>query len=70
MNLYSIEASGKYCGGVAIVAADSQEEAVKLAAPLRNATFAVNYASPDCIEILKAVIDGPARVLTHYEMGE
>ncbi len=70
MNLYSVEAEGPYCGGMAIVAANAPEDAVELASKIRNSTFKVDYSDPRYVKRLDAKVNGPERIVTHYEMGE
>ena len=70
MNVYAIKANGNYGGGMAVVAAESEREARVLADKAEDSTWRVNYDSPESVELLPCVCDGPARVLVHYETGE
>jgi len=70
MNVYAIEADGRYGGGMAIVAADSEDEAKALAEKTEDSPWHVRYGSPESVKLLPCVCEGPARVLAHYETGE
>lgn len=71
VNVYAIEASGDYAGGLAIVAADSAEAARTIVAALSSSwPWRVQYGDPNEVILLAGVqADGSPRVLTHYEMG-
>jgi hypothetical protein len=70
MNVYFITAYGHYCGGVALVAAGSEDEAVELAGAINLQFLIVEYHRPEEIEKLPCTCIGPARVLKHFEYGE
>lgn len=70
MNVYAIKAYGHYGGGMAVVAADREDEAKALAEKAEESYWSVRYGEPASMELLPCSCDGPARVLTHYETGE
>jgi hypothetical protein len=70
MNVYAIKAYGHYGGGMAVVAADSEDEAKAIADRTEDSIWHVRYGAPESVELLPCVCDGPARVLAHYETGE
>ena len=70
MNIYAIKAYGTYGGGMAIVAAKSEEEAKNLAEAAEKSSWAVRYGKPESVEILPLSFKGSPRVLAHYETGE
>lgn len=70
MNVYAIKAYGSYGGGMAVVAADSEDDAKALAEKAENSYWCVRYGSPGSVDLLPLVCEGPARVLVHYETGE
>lgn len=70
MNVYAIKADGNYGGGMAVVAADSEDDAKALAENGARSIWNVRYGKPIEVELLPCVCDGPPRVLTYYETGE
>jgi len=70
MNVYSIKANGHYGGGMAVVVADSEDEAKTVADKVEDSIWNVRYREPESVDLLPCVCDGPARVLAHYETGE
>ena len=70
MRLYAIEATGHYGGGCAIVAAESEEIARKLAANIPGGSWKVRYDEPEQVRLIASNVSGPATTLYHYEMGE
>ena len=70
MNIYAIKAYGNYGGGMAVVAADSEDEAKALADKAEESYWNVRYGKPESVDLLPCVCEGPARVLIHYETGE
>lgn len=70
LQVYEITASGRFCGGMALVAAANQDEAVKLASLITGGGFYVHYAIPDKVRVLPLTYFGVPAVITHYENGE
>lgn len=70
MKIWRVEGDGSYCGGVAIVAAPTVEAAINVASTIRNPTFRVDYSEGRATALPELSGKGPARVITHYEMGE
>lgn len=70
MNVYAIKAYGNYGGGMAIVAAESDVDAIAIADTIEARGWHVRYGQPESVEWLPCPCAGPARVLTHYEIGE
>ena len=70
MNVWAITAYGHYGGGMAVVAADSKDEAIGIADKIVDEMWRVRYGEPDSVDLLPCACDGPARVLAHYETGE
>ena len=70
MNVYAIKAYGNYGGGMAVVAADSEDEAKAVADKTKDSIWHVRYGRPESVELLPCACEGPARVLAHYEAGE
>jgi hypothetical protein len=70
MNVYAIKAYGNYGGGMAVVAADSEDDAKAIADKTEDRVWHVRYGNPSSVEQLPCVCVGPARVLAHYETGE
>lgn len=73
MNVYAIEGRGIFGCGVAIVAADSETEAVATAATIHDHMWNTDYGRPTNVRALDGVhasrVAG-ARVLYHFEHGE
>lgn len=70
MNVYAIKAYGNYGGGMAVVAADSEDEAKSVADKIQDSIWRVRYGKPESVELLPCVCGGVARVLEHFETGE
>lgn len=71
MKVYAIKASGTYGGGMAIVVARTEKQALTLASQVERSSWNVRYETPDHVEVLpNCRCDGPARVLTYHETGE
>lgn len=70
MKVYAIEAYGNYGAGMAVIAADSKEEAIAIAEKIDGNIWNVRYGKPTNVQLLPCICDGPARVLTHFETGE
>lgn len=68
--VWAIEAAGSYCGGVAIVAARTQQEAIKLAVPLETYPWRIGWNAPTAVKLLPLTYRGAPTVLHHYCMGE
>ena len=69
--VYSLKAFGNYCFGMAVVAAETEEEAGILANSVCDERFPVGYHSPINVTILPVnyKLDRP-QVLDHFESGE
>ena len=67
MNVYAIEAYGFFTGGMAIVAAESEAQAVSLAT---DSDRSVDYADPSQVTLLPCTCDGDPRVLIYYSYSE
>lgn len=71
MKVYAIKASGTHGGGMAIVVARTEKQALTLASRIECSSWCVLYWTPDQVEVLGGCqCEGPARVLTYYENGE
>lgn len=71
MDVYEIKANGDYGGGVAIVAAPSEGDAIRLASTIYDLLWSTDYSHPYSVALIEGVSSaGPARVLTHFETGE
>ena len=71
LHVYAVTATGRYAGGIAIVAAQTIEEALHLASQIRgNMSWRVHYGRPEGIKPLEAQSMGTPRVLVFYEYGE
>jgi len=70
MNVYAIKAYGNYGGGMAVVAADSEEEALEVAGQIVDQIWYVQYRRPESVEQLPCHTVGLPRVSAHYETGE
>jgi hypothetical protein len=71
VKVWAIEAYGYYGGGLAIIAADTEAEAIAIGATIVDQSWRTDYGKPDEIsELLDVTAAGLARVLTHYETGE
>jgi hypothetical protein len=70
MNVYALAATGCYGGGVAVVAAESEEQAVEVGGMVIDQGWGVEYGNPDTIQQLPCVADGLPRVLFNHESGE
>jgi hypothetical protein len=70
MNIYAIEAFGKWGGGCAIVAADSEAEAIKTAQTQVKSHWNVDFNLQSQVKtLLYGICCGPC-LLHFYEMGE
>lgn len=67
MKLFAIQAWGNYGGGVAIVCAESKEEAIAFASKIRDRTWNTDYARPQDVVELAPTATG---VLYNFETGE
>lgn len=70
MKVFTIKAYGNFGGGIAIVAAESSDDAIALAAAIENPGWQVDYSDPEQVDTLPVTYEGAARVLEHYETGE
>ena len=73
MNVYAITAHGEYCGGMAVVAAATEQEARALANLSRDSQtgLSIDYATPgSCAELLPCTYEGEPRLLAIHEEGE
>ena len=72
MNVWALKAHGWYAGGMAIIAAPSKAEVLRLGATIVSENhWAVAYGKPESIELLPVFFEGEEPcVLVHYEMGE
>ena len=71
MNVYAIQATGIYGGGMAIVAAHSAEEATQIASDIHDPNWHVRYHQPNKVELLPLTFEGDTPcIITHYETGE
>ena len=72
MNIYTIKAFGNYGGGMAVVAADDEQEAIRACRVIPNKTWHVRYDEPDNVEciVAGAPADTLRGVLSHFETGE
>lgn len=70
MNVYSIKAYGNYGGGMAIVAAENEDDAKKIAGKIKDLIWRTDYASPNEINLMRCSFQGEACVLDHFETGE
>ena len=69
LTVYAIKAYGNYGGGMAIVAAENEEAAKKLATGC-DSNWHTRYHEPESIEALPVSYEGHALVLAHYATGE
>jgi hypothetical protein len=71
MNVYVIQASGMYGGGVAIVAAMEEYRAKELATLVRQrGSWNVRYDKPEKVTLLPVKYSGAEMVLYNFETGE
>jgi len=78
MNVFVIKAYGRYCGGMAVVAANTSERARELMAALKREDYwSIPYGGPDdpeddnnTVTLLPVSYDGAEGVLAHFEHGE
>ena len=68
MNIYDIRAYGSYCEGIAIIAAETTEQAIQLASEI-DSSFDIDYSEPYQINYIGST-DGEARVMAHFDFGE
>lgn len=69
LSVYAIKASGNYGGGMAIVAALNEQDAIKKAATIQD-QWNCRYRKPDSVSRLDVITFGQDRILEHYETGE
>lgn len=71
MNVYAVVSYGSFCGGMAIVAANSVEDAILVAKGIKI-NWRVGYGTPDSVELLSCTSydRSEPKVLTHFEFGE
>lgn len=69
MNVYAIKASGRYGGGMAVVAAEDESAARLIGETIQDRMWRTDYSKGD-IELLPCQCAAPARVIFHYEVGE
>ncbi len=69
MNIYAIKARAKYGGGMAIVAAQDEEQAIALASTIED-TWRTDWANPVYIKALPVDYHGTEQILEHHEAGE
>ena len=69
MTVYAIKAYGELGGGMAIVAANSESEAMELAAKKEASPWKVDYKNPIEIEIVPIKCGCEPRVLVSFEYG-
>lgn len=70
MNVYAIKAYGRYGGGMAIVAAIEEWQAVEVASKISDTIWNTRYDKPESITLLPLTFDGGPMVIEHYETGE
>jgi len=70
MNIYSIHAYGNYAGGMAVVAAETEDQAEELIDAADDSIFHIRWVHPEKIAILPVQYDGKAGVLDYYVTGE
>jgi hypothetical protein len=70
LTVYSIRAYGKYCMGMAIVAAENLNEATLLAQKSCSEFYSVRYNTPDNVKELPVEYKDEPMVLDHFESGE
>lgn len=70
MNVYSIHAYGNYAGGMAVIAAENEKQAIDLIMKSDNSIFSIDWNKPEKMLILPVQYDGKAGVLDYYVTGE
>lgn len=71
MNIFSVRAWGNWGGGVAFVAANTEDEARALAAEIVDPTWKTNYRKPsEVAEVATDVLNLKPGVIDHFETGE
>lgn len=70
MNVYSVKAYGNYGGGMAVVAAKDEDEAIELASRIVDHSWHTAYGLPQEVIILPCVYNGIPMALDHFETGE
>lgn len=70
LDVYAVEAYGHFGGGVAIVAAITADEAIKIAFEQCKTGCSAEYNKPSKVLKLQADSQGAPRVLHFYEMYE
>jgi hypothetical protein len=69
MNVYAIKGDGYDGGGLAIVAAKNEKEAIEIASHIES-YWNVNYTEYQNIEKLPVQYNGEPKVLISFETGE
>ena len=72
MKIFRLEGSVSYCGGMAIVAANSKEEACQIASDtIHQFSYDVNYlkAYSEELDSISYLQNSP-KVIAHFEFGE
>jgi hypothetical protein len=67
MKLFAIQAYGNYGGGMAVVRAETQEQAIAFASKIHDRSWSTDYSKPGEVVELS---DTAAGVLYHFETGE
>jgi len=73
MNVYVIIGSGNYCGGCAVVAANTEDEAIKIANnDSHRGVWKIDYGCKNYRPnvVLPVTYNGDAKILHEYQMGE
>jgi hypothetical protein len=71
MQVFSIQAFGNYCFGMAVVAAKDSKQAIKLVYKAsEKSVFAVQWDKNPSVKILPVVYEGKAMVLDIFASGE
>lgn len=71
MQVFSIQAFGSYCFGMAVVAAKDLKQATKLVYKAsEQSVFAIRWDNQPQVKILPVVYEGKAQVLDIFASGE
>ena len=71
LRCWRCEGRGSYCGGMAVVVAETKEDAVALANAIETYAWSIRYAVAEVVELTNIVPTGAVPVVVaHYEMGE
>ena len=68
MNLYQVTGHGGYSVGMALIAANSSDEAIALARTIDTYPWYIQYNA--ICELVGCSAEGEPRVVTHFEHGE